>query len=51
MGYAGFLVGPPAIGWFAEVTSLPLALGAIVAMGGLMAILAGSVEPRAAASA
>lgn len=50
MGYAGFLVGPPAIGWIAEVTSLPLALGAVVAMGGLMALLAGSVEPRAAAA-
>ena len=30
LGYAGFLAGPPLIGFVAEVTGLPVALGLIV---------------------
>jgi hypothetical protein len=31
LGYAGFLAGPPLIGFVAEVTGLPAALGLVVA--------------------
>ena len=48
MGYAGFLVGPPLIGLVAEVTSLGTALGAVVVMGALIALLAPSTAPAGA---
>jgi fucose permease len=46
MGYFGFLVAPPIIGGVAQVTSLPLALGLLVALSLVMAALA----PRVRAS-
>jgi MFS family permease len=39
LGYAGFLIGPPLIGWGAAHSSLNLALGALAVMG--VALLAG----------
>src|SRR5215210_3243215 len=51
MGYFGFLVAPPIIGGIAEVTSLPLALGVLVALSLLMAALAPRVRPRPRAAA
>jgi MFS family permease len=43
-GYAGFLVGPPVIGFLAEWTSLRTGLFAVVFVSLLIAMLAGSVE-------
>jgi hypothetical protein len=40
VGYFGFLVGPPAIGFTAEATSLPVALGSIVLFALIIAALA-----------
>ena len=48
-GYAGILIGPPAIGFAADASSLPAALGLIVGLCALMAVLGGLVrtEPSA----
>jgi MFS family permease len=43
-GYAGILIGPPAIGFAADVFSLPIALGLVVALCALVAALAGLVR-------
>jgi hypothetical protein len=48
VGYSAFLIGPPAIGFAAEATSLPIALAAVVALLGLLAVLAGSTDPTRA---
>jgi hypothetical protein len=40
MGSLGFLVGPPFIGFFAEATSLPLALSVLVLATATVAVLA-----------
>jgi MFS family permease len=47
-GYAGVLIGPPAIGFLADAASLPVALGLVVALCALVAALAGLVggSPR-----
>jgi MFS family permease len=45
-GYLGLLVGPALIGGIAEATGLPTALGVIVAICALTAILAGVVAPK-----
>lgn len=45
VGYAGFLAGPLSIGALAELTSLPAALGLIVAAAGVISLLAGRLEP------
>ncbi|HSC90652.1 MAG TPA: MFS transporter [Gaiellaceae bacterium] len=45
VGYAGFLVGPPLIGVVAEATSLPAALGIVVALLLLLASLARATRP------
>ena len=42
-GYAGVLIGPPAIGFLADAVSLPVALGLVVALCALVAALAGLV--------
>lgn len=47
-GYAGVLIGPPAIGFLADATSLPAALGLIVALCTLIAVLAGLVRTQPA---
>ncbi len=43
MGYAGFLVGPPLIGFVAQLTSLPFALGLTVLASLIIAIFAKGV--------
>jgi MFS family permease len=43
-GYAGVVIGPPAIGFAADATSLPMALGLVVALCALMAALSGLVR-------
>ncbi len=48
-GYTGVLVGPPLIGFLADASSLPFALGLIVVLCALMAALGGLVRPEAAA--
>jgi hypothetical protein len=45
IGYAGFLVGPPVIGFVADATSLALALGLIFLACAAIAIAANIVEP------
>src|SRR5215218_9407604 len=45
MGYFGFLVAPPIIGGIAELTSLPVALGLLAALGLVIAALATRVRP------
>jgi fucose permease len=44
MGYFGFLIAPPIIGGIAELTTLPVALGALVLLSLLMAALAPRVH-------
>ena len=46
MGYAGFLIGPPLIGFVSEWIGLPGALGLIVATSLLSVALARAVRPR-----
>ncbi len=43
LGYAGFLLGPPLIGFVAQVTNLPLALGLTVLAALIIAIFARGV--------
>ncbi len=40
IGYTGFLLGPPLIGWIADATSLSLAMGSVAILAGIMALLA-----------
>ena len=55
VGYSAFLIGPPLIGFVAEVVGLPRALGIVVVLLGVMAVLAPRTEveraPRAALEA
>ncbi|MEJ7762543.1 MAG: MFS transporter [Thermomicrobiales bacterium] len=44
LGYTGFLVGPPAIGLSADVVGLSVSLWGVVALGGVIVALAGSVR-------
>jgi MFS family permease len=46
-GYFGMLVGPAVIGGLAEVVGLPGALGTVVVLSGMTAVLAHYVLPRA----
>jgi predicted MFS family arabinose efflux permease len=46
IGYAGFLIGPPLIGFVAEAIGLRGALGIVVGMSALMIVLAPSVQRR-----
>ncbi len=50
-GYMGMLVGPAVIGGLADAVGLPAALGTIVVITTMTAILAGVVKPRAATAA
>jgi fucose permease len=43
-GYCGFLIGPPLIGFVAQVTSLSVGMGVIVCFTGLIGLLAGYVD-------
>ena len=56
LGYLGFLAGPPLVGGLAELTSLPVALGAVALCAATTATLAGATgrapaDPRVAAAA
>lgn len=44
VGYSAFLVGPPAIGFLADATSLPLALSLLVVLCGMVVLLAGATD-------
>lgn len=48
VGYSAFVVGPPVIGFVAEVAGLPLALGIVVLLLGLLAALAAEAQPARA---
>jgi MFS family permease len=45
-GYMGAMAGPAIIGGLADLTSLPVALGTIVLLSGMIVVLAGAVRPR-----
>jgi MFS family permease len=45
LGYSGFMVGPPVIGFVADLTSLAFALGLIVLACVVIALAAGITEP------
>jgi hypothetical protein len=51
VGYTAFLVGPPVIGFAAEVVGLPLALGIVVMLLGGLAALAAEAQPARALGA
>jgi MFS family permease len=42
LGYVGSVAGPIAIGWLAEATSLRTALGLVVLLAVVIAVLAGN---------
>ena len=44
MGFTGFLIGPPLIGWLAEWTSLRIALFVLVGLSATGSLLAGAVR-------
>jgi MFS family permease len=48
VGYSAFVVGPPVIGFAAEVVGLPLALGIVVVLLGVLAALAAEAQPARA---
>ncbi len=47
VGYLGFIVGPPLIGGLGELTTLPAALGVVVALTALVALMAWLLPERA----
>jgi fucose permease len=47
MGYAGFLAGPPLLGWLAEPTSLRVVMAVIVVLALLTAVLARATNTAA----
>jgi MFS family permease len=51
VGYTAFLVGPPVIGFVAEVAGLPLALGIVVVLLGVLTALAAEAQPARALGA
>jgi MFS family permease len=51
VGYSAFVVGPPVIGFVAEVVGLPLALGVVVVLLGVLAALAAEAQPARALGA
>ena len=48
IGYSGFLAGPPALGWAAEITSLRLALAVVVFLCAFIVVLSPAVRREAA---
>ena len=48
IGYSGFLAGPPALGWVAELTSLRLALVVVVFLCAFIVVLSPAVRRDAA---
>lgn len=51
LGYTGFLIGPPVIGLSADVVGLSVSLWGVVALGGVIVALAGSVRDQTDATA
>ncbi|MEL6527416.1 MAG: MFS transporter, partial [Chloroflexota bacterium] len=51
IGYAGFLVGPPIIGFVAEATSLRFGLAIVAMLASTMIFTAGALDVRKAKSA
>lgn len=51
VGYTAFLVGPPVIGFAAEAAGLPLALGIVVVLLGVLSSLAPAAQPTRALGA
>jgi MFS family permease len=51
VGYGGFLLGPPAIGWLAEATSLRVALMLLAALAAVIALLTHHLREPAAEAA
>jgi hypothetical protein len=47
VGYSAFLVAPPVVGFSAELVGLPLALGLVPALLGVLVVLAPRTEPVA----
>jgi hypothetical protein len=45
LGYLGFIVAPPTIGFVAQSTSLPIALGGVAATLGIAALMSRAVAP------
>jgi MFS family permease len=46
VGYAGFLFGPPIIGWIASRSSLAMALGYLSLAGAIIALSSKAVDPK-----
>ena len=44
VGYGGFLVGPPLVGWLADITSLPIALTLLAVLAFTIAAFAGQLR-------
>jgi MFS family permease len=44
IGYSGFLLGPPVIGWIAAIIGLPAAHGVLALAGVLIALLGRSIN-------
>jgi hypothetical protein len=51
IGYIGFLVGPPAIGFISQLSSLRVGLGFVVFLSALAACLVSAVEKYQAQAA
>jgi MFS family permease len=51
LGYGGFLVGPPLVGWVAEATTLRIALVVVVVLALMIVVLAHHLREDASASA
>jgi MFS family permease len=51
LGYGGFLVGPPLVGWVAEVTTLRIALVVIVVLALMIVVLAHHLREDASVAA
>jgi fucose permease len=46
IGYTGFLAGPAALGWIAEVTSLRVAMVVVVVLTALVILMADQADPK-----
>ena len=44
IGYLGFLLGPPCIGFIAQASSLKWSLGLVALLGSVIAVMAGKIE-------
>lgn len=46
VGYTGFLIGPPVVGWIANITTLPIALSLVVLLAITIAALSGQLRSQ-----